>query len=290
MEMYLFNIENLRCSYEKPYVEGTSRVVLEIHHLQIERGQKVFIVGESGIGKSTILETLGMMNNTIVPDSSTRFLFQGADGGKTDLCALWNENDNKLSQFRLKNYSFIFQSTNLMRNFTAYENVAYTRMLQGYSQKECFERTRQVLEDLGLERIDEQRLTQELSGGQQQRLAFARAILPDFTVLFGDEPTGNLDPENAVKVMRIIRDKLNSQQDASAIIVSHDMHLATSFADVIIKIRKGVRPKQHDDDEEINYGIIDDTCVFHPNESRSEWGNGSEHYVTVDFEEYLRKK
>ena len=88
MEKHLFYIENLRCSYEKPYIEGTSRVVLEINHLQIDRGKKVFIVGESGIGKSTILETLGMMNNTIVPDSSTRFLFQEADGRQIDLSSL----------------------------------------------------------------------------------------------------------------------------------------------------------------------------------------------------------
>ena len=290
MEKHLFYIENLRCSYEKPYIEGTSRVVLEINHLQIDRGKKVFIVGESGIGKSTILETLGMMNNTIVPDSSTRFLFQEADGRQIDLSSLWHKSDRALSQFRLHNYSFIFQSTNLMRNFTAYENVAYTRMLQGYSQEECFDQTRQVLEDLGLERIDDQRMTQELSGGQQQRLAFARAILPDFTVLFGDEPTGNLDPENAERVMRIIRDKLNYQQDASAVIVSHDMHLATSFADIIIKIRKGVRPKHHDYDDDVIYGIIDETSVFHPNESHTEWGNGSEHFSTTDFEVFLRKK
>lgn len=288
--MDLFIIKNLRCSYDRPFLEGRSRVVLEIDSLRLERGQKIFIVGESGIGKSTILETLGMMNDTIVPDKRTQFTFHEANGHVTDLGALWHASDDALSRFRLKNYSFIFQSTNLMRNFTAYENVAYTRMLQGYGRLESFAKTRQLFLELGLEHVDECRMAQELSGGQQQRLAFARAILPDFTVLFGDEPTGNLDPENAVKVMRIIRDKLSSQQDASAIIVSHDMHLATSFADVIIKIKKGVRPKQHDDDEEINYGIIDDSCVFHPNESRSEWGNGSEHYVTVDFEEYLRKK
>lgn len=288
--MSLFTINNLRCSYDRPYREGTSHVVLEIHRLKLERGQKIFIVGESGIGKSTILETLGLMNNTIVPDEKTRFVFHEADGSVTDLRTLWHGGDDALSRFRLTNYSFIFQSTNLMRNFTAYENVAYTRMLQGYSRHKCFNRTRQVLTDLGLEHVDESRMAQELSGGQQQRLAFARAILPDFTVLFGDEPTGNLDPENAVRVMRIISDKLDSQQDASAIIVSHDMHLAVSFADVIIKIRKGVRPKQHEEDEDVTYGIIDENCVFRPNESRNEWENGCERFRVSDFEEYLRKK
>ncbi|MDE6279685.1 MAG: ATP-binding cassette domain-containing protein, partial [Paramuribaculum sp.] len=67
----LFEIENLRCSYDRPFNEGVSRVVLEIASLKIERGKRVFIGGESGIGKSTILETLGMMNNTVVPDSSS---------------------------------------------------------------------------------------------------------------------------------------------------------------------------------------------------------------------------
>ncbi|MBP3843324.1 MAG: ATP-binding cassette domain-containing protein [Prevotella sp.] len=295
----LYTIEHLRCSYDHQYVDGRSRVVLEISHLELPQGAKIFIVGESGIGKSTILETLGMMNNTIVPDASTRFIFHSGDGEDIDLKALWSCGDKELSRFRLENYSFIFQSTNLMRNFTAYENVAFTRMLQGYSRSESFARTKRVLEDLGLDHIDEQRMTQELSGGQQQRLAFARAILPDFTVLFGDEPTGNLDPENARRVMQILANKLDEAtsseggagQRASAIIVSHDMSLATSFADIIIKIRKATRPRQHADDEEISYGVIDEASVFRPtDEERSHWSNGKEQLERTYFEEYLRKK
>ncbi len=284
----LFEITNLRCSYDKQYREGQSRVVLEIEHLIVPRGKKIFIVGESGIGKSTILETLGMMNNTIVPDEKTRFVFFEDDGKETDLKGMWKKRDKVLSDFRLKNYSFIFQSTNLMKNFTAFENIAFTRMLQGFSRFSSFQRTKKVLEDLGLEHVDDKRMAQELSGGQQQRLAFARAILPDFTVLFGDEPTGNLDAENAVRVMEILNGKLNEHTGASAIIVSHDMHLAVSFADVIIKIRKCIRPKQHEGDEDISYGVIDETCVYTKTEGR--WTNGLESYETVVFETFLRKK
>lgn len=285
----LFEIKDLRCSYDKHYHEGSSRVVLEISHLVIPRGKKIFIVGESGIGKSTILETLGMMNNTIVPSDDTRFMFYDSDGNKTDLKAMWHKSDRVLSDFRLHNYNFIFQSTNLMKNFTAFENIAFTRMLQGFTRFSSFQRTKKTLEDLGLEHINEKRMAQELSGGQQQRLAFARAILPDFTVLFGDEPTGNLDAENAVRVMEILNKKLTEHEGASAIIVSHDMHLAVTFADVIIKIRKEIRPKRHEDDEDISYGKIDNTCIFTPQPGGS-WSNGIEHYATVQFEDFLRKK
>lgn len=286
----LYEIENLRCSYDKKYKEGISRVVLEIAHLVIPKGKKVFIVGESGIGKSTILETLGMMNNTIVPGGSTRFVFYEGDR-VVNLKNMWTEKDKVLSDFRLKHYSFIFQSTNLMKNFTAYENIAFTRMLQEYSRFSCFQLTKQVLSDLGLEHIDEMRMAQELSGGQQQRLAFARAILPEFTVLFGDEPTGNLDAENAVRVMEILTAKLDEKKQASAIIVSHDMHLAVTFADIIIKIRKCVRPKKHEEDEDITYGVIDESCVYRPSEpDHTTWTNGTDSYATSDFETYLRKK
>ncbi len=288
----LFEIQNLRCSYDKNYREGQSKVVLEIDRLDIPRGKKIFIVGESGIGKSTILETLGMMNNTIVLGDATVFRFTGADGRSVDLPELWKgRSERRLSDFRLKNYNFIFQSTNLMRNFTAFENIAFTRMLQGYDREHCFERTRKVLADLGLEHIDSRRMAQELSGGQQQRLAFARAILPDFTVLFGDEPTGNLDAENAVRVMEVLSRKLDELGGASAIIVSHDMHLAATFADVIVKIRKQLRPKKHADDEDVAYGKIDATCVYIPSDdSRASWTNGTDVYATPDFENFLRSK
>lgn len=289
--MSLFKIENLRCSYDKNYREGLSKVVLEINRLELPSGKKIFIVGESGIGKSTILETLGMMNNTLVPDDRTRFSFCEPDGKEVDLKTLWRTgSDATLSRFRMKNYSFIFQSTNLMRNFTAFENIAFTRMLQGYSRQSCFERTKQVLDDLGLDHVDQSRMAQELSGGQQQRLAFARAILPDFTVLFGDEPTGNLDSENAVRVMTILTHKLDEQQGASAIIVSHDMHLAVTFADIIIKIRKELRPKQHAGDEDVAYGVIDESCIFTPDADRSAWSNGSQSMRSQEFEDFLRKK
>ena len=285
----LFEIENLRCSYDKNYREGHSKVVLEIHNLVIPRGKKVFIVGESGIGKSTILETLGMMNDTIVPDSDAVFHFYETEDKAIDLVHLWRSNDAALSAFRLKHFSFIFQNTNLMRNFTAYENIALTRMLQGYDRQSSFEKVGGLLKDLGLDHIDETRLTHELSGGQQQRLAFARAVLPDFSVLFGDEPTGNLDSDNAVKAMTILTDKLSQLNGSSAIIVSHDMHLAVTFADVIIKIRKMSRTAGTANDEVAYYGVIDDRSIFTPTASRDQWSNGTESYASNDFELYLKR-
>ena len=286
-ERPLFGLRHLRCSYDKHYREGISRVVLEIERLELPRGKKIFIVGESGIGKSTILETLGMMNNTIVPDQDTNFTFFN-EGQEINLKALWTEGGKALADFRLNNYSFIFQSTNLMKNFTAFENIAFTRMLQGYSRFSSFQQARKVLADLGLEHVDEKRMAQELSGGQQQRLSFARAILPNFTVLFGDEPTGNLDTENAERVMSILNDKLKEHAGASAIIVSHDMHLAVTFADVIVKIRKQLRPKKSETDEDVAYGFIDEKCVYV--ERNGHWTNGSESFSVAEFENYLRKK
>lgn len=288
----LFEIRSLRCSYDKDFVEGKSKVVLEIEHLELPRGKKIFIVGESGIGKSTILETLGMMNNTIVNDKDACFNFYVNDKEKVDLKSFWrSRNESALSEFRLKNYSFIFQSTNLMRNFTAFENIAFTRMLQGYSKYQCYQRTRKILAELGLEHVSEERMAHELSGGQQQRLAFARAILPDFSVLFGDEPTGNLDGENAVKVMEILSKKLMELDDASAIIVSHDMHLAVTFADIIIKIRKEIRPKINEYEEDITYGVIDDSCVYtRTPDVDVKWSNGEQTFEPGEFEEFLRKK
>lgn len=287
----LFEIDNLRCSYDKPYREGISKIVLDISHLILPKGRKIFIVGESGIGKSTILELLGLMNNTLVPGKDSRFLFYEDEAYPVDLIKLWRKNnDRSLSRFRRKHFNFIFQSTNLMRNFTAYENISITRMLQGFSRKESFDRASYVLADLGLEHIDHQRMAQELSGGQQQRLAFARAIIPDFTVLFGDEPTGNLDADNAIRAMELLTRKLGEYEKSSAIIVSHDMHLSVTFGDVIIKIRKVANERKDTDDETTFFGHIDGSCIYLPSADRASWSNGKETFSTADFETYLRKR
>lgn len=287
----LFEIKNLKCSYDKPFKEGLSKVVLHINDMVFPKGKKIFIVGESGIGKSTILEVLGLMNNTIVPCDDSKFVFYGDDQTPIDLIEMWRRNkDKELSDFRKKHFNFIFQSTNLMRNFTAYENISITRMLQGFSQEESFDRASKVLEDLGLPHISKDRMAQELSGGQQQRLAFARAIIPEFTVLFGDEPTGNLDGENAAKAMELLSNKLEEYNGSSAIIVSHDMHLAVTFGDVIIKISKVEHTRNTNDDEITFYGLINSDSAYYPSEDKSVWTNGKDEYTSVEFEEFLRKR
>lgn len=287
----LFEVKNLKCSYDKPFREGLSKVVLHINEMVFPKGKKIFIVGESGIGKSTILEVLGLMNNTIIPNPETKFLFYGNDQSPVDLMEMWRRNkDKELSDFRKKHFNFIFQSTNLMRNFTAYENISITRMLQGFSQEESFERATAVLEDLGLPHIDYSRMAQELSGGQQQRLAFARAIIPEFTVLFGDEPTGNLDGENATKAMELLTKKLEEYTGSSAIIVSHDMHLAATFGDVIIKISKKENTKIDNDGEVTFYGLVNKDSAYTPSEDRSVWTNGKDEYSAEDFENFLRQR
>ncbi len=281
----LFEISDLQCSYDK---QSYKKIVLDIKNMIIPKGKKVFIVGESGIGKSTILEVLGLMNNTIVPNNGSRFIFYD-DSRPVDILSLWKKNDDKeLSDFRRKHFNFIFQSTNLMRNFTAYENISITRMLQGYDRESSFKKASEILSDLGLSHIDEKRMAQEMSGGQQQRLAFARAIIPDFSVLFGDEPTGNLDSENATKAMRLLSDKLEELKGSSAIIVTHDMRLATSFADIVIKIKKETKASKQNDEESNFYGIIDQDCEYVASPDRRQWSNGIDNYDTAGFELFLK--
>ena len=284
----LFEIKDLMCSYDRNYRQGISKVVLHIKDLQIPKGKIVFIVGESGIGKSTILEVLGLMNNTIAPNAGSEFRFYGEAGEEIDLLKMLNRNDDdELSDIRRRHFNFIFQSTNLMRNFTAYENISITRMIQGYTQYSSFKKAAKILEHLGLSHISQDRMTSELSGGQQQRLAFARAIIPDFTVLFGDEPTGNLDGDNAAKAMELLASKLAESDDCSAIIVSHDMHLAVTFADVVIKISKRSNERREGDDEETYFGFIDESCVYRKDNDL--WSNGRISYADADFEKFLKQ-
>ena len=256
-----FEIENLNCSYDK------KRTILEINKLEIPVGKLVFIVGQSGCGKSTIMETLGLMNNTIFHDGENK-IKKGkfdffAEDKRIDCLDIWNKSNKEISAIRKKYFSFIFQQTNLMKNFSIRENAELSQQIKGGSKKYT-----QTLMQVNLDEIltQNKQFVGELSGGQQQRLAFVRAFMPNFNILFGDEPTGNLDPENADNLMKIIKDEIqNSRGVKTAIIVSHTPELYNKYADIIITIHKKERDtgKQDKNGNPIRetYGLIDAQSV-----------------------------
>ena len=233
-----FEIKNLKCSYECKTTNP--KVVLQTDELSIPKGEVVFIVGQSGCGKSTILETLGLMNNTIL--SAEKFTIFPEEDKKIDVKEVWQQKNSILSDIRKKYFSFIFQQTNLMYNFSIWENAVIPQLIKGGNKK--YEDT---LKQVGLQQIldENKRNVGELSGGQQQRLAFVRAFMPNFNIIFGDEPTGNLDPVNADNLMKIVANEIHNSTTKTAIIVSHSPELSVKYADRIIKIHK--EESQHGD-------------------------------------------
>ena len=231
MNELIFNIKNLACSY------NNLETVLEISDLKIYRGKFTVIIGVSGGGKSTLLETLGLMNHTI--RSGTLEFFPSDRSNPVNFGELWEKKDDKAIASIQRNYfSFIFQNTNLMPNFTAYENICLTQMLEGRSFEEARTYAGEKMKEIGLPAIDEKKQVTNLSIGQRQRLAFVRAITTNFEVIFGDEPTGNLDEFYASELMNILKGIIR-KKNASAIIVSHNVDLACNYADQIILITKG---------------------------------------------------
>jgi ABC-type lipoprotein export system ATPase subunit len=230
----LFYIEKLSCSYV------SNQTVLDANDLVIPKRKITVLLGPSGSGKSTLLETLGLMTKTV--DSKTSSIkFYPNDTEEYDLAAIWDDNQEaERYDVRLKYYSFIFQSTNLMPNFSALENVGLTELIQNKLESEAyFNAIESLVKNLSVTSLSYTKKPFEFSGGERQRLAFARAINPEFTVLFGDEPTGNLDHFNSIKLMHFVRDFItNQRENVSAIIVSHNIPLTLDFADRIIVLSK----------------------------------------------------
>jgi len=230
MQQHVFNIQNLTCEY----IPDTP--VLRISELEIPRGKLIFVIGRSGIGKSTFIETLGLMNRTIAlkDDVAIRFMPE-AGSEEIRLQTGWSLPNQQLSNLRMKYFSFIFQNTNLMPNFTAGENMMMSLLIQGIPAKQAKKAVLRVMARLSLEPAVFDKKITALSGGQRQRLAFVRAVTTDFTVLFGDEPTGNLDENTAHELMAILKDLIR-EEGKTCIIVSHDLKLAERFADIVIPI------------------------------------------------------
>lgn len=198
--------------------------VVALDHVSIEFGKSEFtaIMGPSGSGKSTLMHTMAGLDSAT---SGSAFI------GDTDMSAL---NDKDITALRRDRLGFIFQSFNLVPTLTAAENITLPTDIAGKDvDKQWFE---EVTRRLGLaERLEHR--PAELSGGQQQRVACARALVSRPEIIFGDEPTGNLDSNSSAEVLDILRTAVD-KDDQTVVIVTHDAK-AASYADRVVFLADG---------------------------------------------------
>lgn len=198
--------------------------VIALDHVSIEFGKNQFtaIMGPSGSGKSTLMHTMAGLDSAT---SGSAFI------GDTDMSHL---NDKEITALRRDRLGFIFQSFNLVPTLTAAENITLPTDIAGKDvDKQWFE---EVTRRLGLaERLEHR--PAELSGGQQQRVACARALVSRPEIIFGDEPTGNLDSNSSAEVLDILRTAVD-QDNQTVVIVTHDAK-AASYADRVVFLADG---------------------------------------------------
>ncbi|MEM5872126.1 MAG: ABC transporter ATP-binding protein [Candidatus Aenigmatarchaeota archaeon] len=205
-------------------MKGVETYALRGVSLRIDAGQYTSIVGPSGSGKSTLMHILGCLDT---PTKGKVFV----DG--KDVSQL---NEDELALIRRKKIGFVFQAFNLINSLTALENVTLPMRLSGYGRKESFEKAKQMLSLVGLEkRINHK--PNEMSGGEQQRVAIARALINDPEIILADEPTGNLDTKTGREIFELL-EELYAKHKKTLIIVTHDLNLS-GRAHREIRIRDG---------------------------------------------------
>ena len=207
----------------KSYGQGDTEVVaLDGVDVEFRQGEFTAIMGPSGSGKSTLMHVMAGLDSAT---SGEVFV------GGTELSQL---NDKELTALRRDRLGFIFQSFNLVPTLTAAENTQLPTNIAGRSvDREWFD---EITERLGLSKRLSHRPA-ELSGGQQQRVACARALVSRPEIIFGDEPTGNLDSNSSREVLSILRTAVD-QYDQTVVIVTHDAR-AASYADRVVFLRDG---------------------------------------------------
>ena len=217
----MISTENL----EKHYDVGPEKVfALKGIDLSIKKGEFVSIMGPSGSGKTTLMNIIGCLYS---PSKGDYFL-----NGKlvSDL------SDDELAKIRNQEIGFIFQSFNLLARNSALSNVLLPTKYAGLDEKKSLSIAKEMLELVGLsDRTDH--TPSELSGGQQQRVAIARALVNRPSIIFADEPTGNLDSKTGQDVMNLLKDLNNNGQ--TIIIITHEDNIANQ-SNRIIKIKDGL--------------------------------------------------
>ena len=210
----------------KSYQMGDSRlVVLDGLNLDLMRGEILAIVGESGVGKSTLLHILGLLDRP----TTGHIMF-----GSETVSAL---SDTEMAKFRNQKIGFIFQFHHLLPEFSALENVIMPALISGRKPHEASDRAMYLLERVGLSGRLEHR-PGELSGGELQHVAVARALINEPAVVLADEPSGNLDHRNS-EMLHDLMWSLAREHNCTIVVVTHDMALARQ-ADRIHHLHDGI--------------------------------------------------
>ena len=210
----------------KTYDTGTVKIhALRGVDLDVKKGEMVAIMGPSGCGKTTLLNCLSGIDNV----NNGEILVAGKP--------IHELSDDELSEFRSKFMGFVFQTYNLLPVLTTQENVELPLLISGHSQKEAKTRAIESLETVNLGDWARHRPA-ELSGGQQQRVAIARALVNNPTIVWADEPTGNLDSQNESEIMALIT-HLNKENGQTFVLVTHSDSVGAR-ADRIIYMRDGL--------------------------------------------------
>ncbi len=211
-------IEKVSKTYDK-----ADRAALDGIDITIANGEFVSIVGKSGSGKSTLLHIIG----GIEKPSSGKITVDDID--------LTSASDNELSDYRSKKTGFIFQSFHLEPQFTVYDNIRLPLLITGVPYEEHKKRIEKILEKVDLsQKIYDK--TSKLSGGEKQRCAIARALVCDPPLILADEPCGNLDSENSLKIMNLL--KSINEDGKGVILITHDKE-AAHYAKRIIELKDG---------------------------------------------------
>jgi putative ABC transport system ATP-binding protein len=220
--MEIVKIQNVK----KRYVLGKTFIpALNGIDLDIKKGEFTCIVGPSGSGKTTLLNIIGCLD---VPTEGRAVLFNGYDVSKL--------NDKEATKLRRDKIGFIFQTFNLIPVLNVYENIEFPLIIQGISKKEREKRVMALVEEVGLLEFIKHK-PEELSGGQRQRIAVARALITNPELVLADEPTANLDTENGLNILRMMKE-LNEKHNVTFIFSTHDTRVMEK-AKRIVKMLDG---------------------------------------------------
>jgi lipoprotein-releasing system ATP-binding protein len=202
--------------YKKFYDAGREVVVLHGLNLEVSAGEQIAIIGQSGVGKSTLLYLLGSLERP----TAGKVYFEDQD--------LFVMDERALAEFRNRKLGFVFQFHYLLADFSALENVMMPALIARLSDSEARQRAEDVLDVVGL-KDKLHRRPAELSGGEQQRVAVARAVVLGPKLVLADEPTGNLDPQTAEEVNQVFQ-RLNHDLNVTLVVATHNERLSRSMS------------------------------------------------------------